>query len=880
MQRQLKNFKGLTNNEAHKSRMKHGANELTKKKKQGLFLKFLTNFGDPIIKILLAALFINILISIKGESWFETVGIGIAIALATLVSTISEYGSEQTFQKLQQEAARIKCKVYRNNELTELFINEIVVGDHVLLQSGDRIPADGYILQGALDVDQSPLNGESEEVHKFGEGKLLNNMPKLDINNPEHVFRGSIICNGEGVMVVTVVGDKTYYGSIASQVQEETRVSPLKIRLSQLARTISTFGYISAVAVAIAYMFNVIFIKRGFTLQNILSYLSQSNMVFADFFQALLLAVVVIVMAVPEGLPMMITVVLSSNMKRMLKDNILVRKLVSIETSGSLNILFTDKTGTLTQGVLKVQTFISGENKRYDPQEQLSKKKFLWDILACSIFCNNEAMVMQKNGIIQPVGGNATDRALLSYALEYPVSIKNIDIIAKVPFSSTNKYSCSQVKGRYNLTFIKGAPEKILPFCTGYFDDNLQLHDFKPQEISLTINKLAQDAMRLIAVAVSDTPINTGASFKNLKLIGVLGIQDAMRPNAASGVSFVMSAGIQVVMITGDSADTATAIAREVRLIKTKKDIVLTSEQMNKMTDSDISDLLSNLRVVARAMPSDKFRLVRIAQRKGLVVGMTGDGINDAPALKKADVGFAMGSGTEIAKETGDIVILDNNLISIAKAVLYGRTIFKSIRKFIIFQLTVNLCAVSISIIGPFVGVQMPVTVMQMLWINLVIDTLAGLAFGGEPPLRYYMKERPKKRNEPIINKYMWSQICFSGIYTALIGLLFLKLPVFKTFFRYSPTNEYFLTAFFTFFLFAGLFNSLNARTHRINLMANIRGNKTFIKIMGLVVVMQIIFIYLGGEIFRTSGLTFFEFLVSITLAFTVVPVDMLRKMI
>jgi calcium-translocating P-type ATPase len=353
-----------------------------------------------------------------------------------------------------------------------------------------------------------------------------------------------------------------------------------------------------------------------------------------------------------------------------------------------------------------------------------------------------------------------------------------------------------------------------------------------------------------------------------------------MRPNAAAGVSFVMSAGIQVVMITGDSVDTAAAIAREAGLIKDSSDLVMTSDQLAKMSDIDISGLLPRLRVVARAMPSDKFRLVKIAQHKGLVVGMTGDGINDAPALKKADVGFAMGSGTEIAKEAGDIVILDNNLISIAKAILYGRTIFKSIRKFIIFQLTVNLCAVSISIIGPFIGVHMPVTVMQMLWINLVIDTLAGLAFGGEPPLEYYMKEQPKKRNEPIINKYMWTQICFTGVYTALIGLLFLKLSFFKAMFRPSSTNEYFLTAFFTLFLFAGLFNSLSARTHRINLFANIGGNKAFIRIMSLVAVMQIVFIYLGGSIFRTSGLTLKELLICICIAFTVIPVDMIRKVI
>ena len=308
---------------------------------------------------------------------------------------------------------------------------------------------------------------------------------------------------------------------------------------------------------------------------------------------------------------------------------------------------------------------------------------------------------------------------------------------------------------------------------------------------------LSSNAVRLLAVAVSEQPVSAGNKFSNLRLVGIFGIQDAMRHNAAQGVNQVISAGIQVVMITGDSIETAKAVAREAGLIKSPHEIALTSEQLLSMSDSDICMILPRLRVVARAMPADKTRLVSIAQKKGLVVGMTGDGINDAPALKKADVGFAMGSGTEVAKEAGDIVILDNNLLSIANAVLYGRTIFKSIRKFIIFQLTVNLCAVLISVVGPFIGVEMPVTVLQMLWINLVIDTLAGLAYGGEPPLGYYMKEAPKKRDEPIINKYMWSQIFLTGLYTSLLCLLFLKLPMFRSMFRPATGNGFFLTAFF-----------------------------------------------------------------------------------
>jgi len=878
--RRLSEVKGLSNHEVRRSRASHGGNEITQKKRRGFVSKFLSNFGDPIIKILLAALFINILISFKGESWFETVGIGIAILLATLVSTVSEYGSEQTFKKLQREASQIRCKVYRNDELAELPINEIVVGDHVLLQAGDRIPADGYMFRGRISVDQSPLNGESAEAEKYGAGVRRVQRPKLDIRNPEHVFRGSVVTNGEGVMIVTVVGDNTFYGSIAGQVQEETRQSPLRVRLAHLAKTISAFGYASAAAVSIAYMFNAVFFKRGFTLENFLDYFSRPEAACADFFQAALLAVVVIVMAVPEGLPMMITVVLSSNMKRMLKDNILVRKLVSIETSGSLNILFTDKTGTLTQGNLKVHAFLSGGNKMYGSAEELHRKRKLWDLLSSCVYYNTEAVMAQKEGAKFAVGGNATDRALLSYVAAYPAAYGEAEIVSRAPFSSAAKYSYTQVKGAFNLTFIKGAPEKILPRCAYYYDEDLNLIRFNRVDVEGSMRSMAKDAMRLVAVAVSDTPVSPAGGFHNLRLVGIFGIRDPIRPDAASGVSFVRSAGIQVVMITGDSLETARAVALEAGLIKTQKDIAITSDQMRCMTDRELSELLPSLRIVARAMPADKTRLIKIAQSKGLVVGMTGDGINDAPALKKADVGFAMGSGAEIAKEAGDIVILDNDLKSIAKAVLYGRTIFKSIRKFIIFQLTVNLCAVSISIIGPFIGAGLPVTVIQMLWINLVMDTLAGLAFGGEPPLEYYMKEAPKKRDEPLINGYMWSQIVFTGLYTSVLGLIFLKAPAIRALFRESPANEYFLTGFFTFFLFAGLFNSFSARTHRLNLFANIGRNRAFIRIMALVAAMQIVFIYLGGPLFRTSDLTFFELAVSLALAFTVIPADMARKLV
>ncbi len=332
-------------------------------------------------------------------------------------------------------------------------------------------------------------------------------------------------------------------------------------------------------------------------------------------------------------------------------------------------------------------------------------------------------------------------------------------------------------------------------------------------------------------------------------------------------------------MITGDNKDTALAIGEEVGLIQSEHDLVLTSDELNALTDEEVKQVIPNLKIVARSLPQDKSRLVRISEQMGLVVGMTGDGVNDAPALKKADVGFAMGSGTEVAKEASEIVILDDNFLSISKAILFGRTIFKSIRKFIIFQLTVNLCAISLSIIGPFIGIDTPVTVIQMLWINMIMDTLAGIAFAYEPPLLDYMKEKPKKKEEAIMNKYMMHEILFTGTYSALLCVLFLKNPWISSFFRTDPNQKYLMTAFFGLFIFMGIFNCFNARTERLNLVSNILWNRAFVFIIGFITVVQLCLIYFGGSLFRTFGLTFQELIVMLLFASTVIPVDWIRKL-
>lgn len=845
---------GLTEKQVIESRKRYGSNKITLRKKNGLFGIFIETLGEPMTKILLIALAIKTLFLFKDFDWYETVGIAIAIFIASLISTLSEYGSEAAFKKLQIEASNILARVYRNGILKEIPIIDIVKNDIVLLQAGDKIPADGILINGKIEVDESAINGESKEVFK-------------DVSK-NTLLKGTVVCSGECRMLVTAVGDKTIYGTIGLELQDETRESPLKYRLRQLAKTISKLGYLGAFLVAFSYLLYEIVIKGNLYLFSSTNYFHE---LFGYILHAITLAVTVIVVAVPEGLPMMITVVLSKNMKKMLNDNILVRKLLGIETAGSLNILFTDKTGTLTKGKLEVINFIGGNNIEYN--NNMLKNTKLHEFLTLSLYYNNDSSYDKDKKAA--IGSNATDRALLEFIYQHKKEM-NIKKTQKIPFNSHYKISVTGVTGDYNLNLVKGVPEKIIEQSNSYYDlDGNEKPLFNKTLLLKKMEKLASKSIRFIAVATSKEEINKDMVIKNLILVGIIGIRDEIRPQVKESVSKVENAGIQVVMVTGDAKPTAVAIATELGLLR-PGDIAITSDEISKMSDKQLKENLTKIKVIARALPSDKSRLVKIAQELNLVVGMTGDGVNDAPAIKKADVGFAMGSGTEVAKEASDIVILDNNFLSITKTILYGRTIFKNIRKFIILQLTINMCAVGISIVGPFIGIENPITVIQMLWINMIMDTLAALAFAGEPALEEFMDEKPKRRDEPIINNYMKWQIIFTGMYSFILCLLFLKLPLFINLFN-GETN-YFMTAFFALFIFLGIFNCFNARTERINIIANIIRNKTFVIIMLLVSIIQLYIIYFGGSFFRVMGLSIIDLLVVVLLAVTVIPIDWIRK--
>ncbi len=874
---------GLSDQQAAESKQQYGDNRLSEVAGETFWQKLIGNFGDPMIKILCVALVINVVFAFLGQTeWYESVGIALAVILATFVSTFSEYRNESAFQKLQEEASMIKCKVYRNGEVTEISIDDIVVGDCVLLQTGDKIPADGVLIEGNLKVDQSVLNGENKEATKLVMPEnYVDESGSMDFLNKYKVFRGTVVCSGNAILCVTTVGDKSVYGQIASELQsDEERDSPLKVKLAGLAGSISKFGYIGGVAIAVAFMFQRIVIHNGFDWTQIMIYCSNWMNPVNDLVEAVILAVIIIVMAVPEGLPLMIAIVSALNMGKMLKDNVLVRKIAGIETAGSLNILFSDKTGTITKGQLEAVTFVDGAGNEYHTIDEVAGE--LGQLLSLSIHKNTNAMITGEGDHMRIIGDNATGRAVLGFVASKGSNF-DVKTVNTIPFDSANKYSATQVDGSgYNCTLIKGAPEKVLLSCRYYFDQEGKKQPLNDAvAVNQQIDNLAKRAIRVLALAVADEAIvDEQLPAGEWTLVGVIGIRDEVRPESIAAIKEVQDAGVQVVMITGDRKDTAMAIAKESGLLTKESDLVLTSDELQSISDAELKKMLPNIRVVARALPSDKSRFVRIAQEENLVVGMTGDGVNDSPALKKADVGFAMGGGTEVAKEASDIVIMDDNFSSIDKAILYGRTIFNSIRKFIIFQLTINVAAVLVSFAAPLLGMENPLSITQILWINLVMDTLAALAFGGEPALARYMQEKPKRRDENIVSPYMWSQILTGSFWVFALSMIFLLTPLFDNLFRQADGDIYQLTGYFTFFIFASVFNAFNARTEQLNLFDHISNNTGFLKVLLLIVVIQIIMTDFGGVILRCFGLTLSEWVAVILLALTIIPVDLLRKVL
>ncbi len=877
-------FRGLTPKEVAEARQRYGRNVMSPAKKKGFWRKFFENLGDPVVKILIGALIINVIFMFKRANWVETAGIAISILLATFISTLSEHGSQNAFERLCRESSQTLCRVIRGGETVEIDISDVVVGDILLVGAGEQIAADGILVSGELKTDQSAMTGESKEVKK--RAKLMGDGEDMTPSSPYYCLRGCTVISGSGMIQVRRVGDGTMLGGISREIQTDTRSSPLKIRLEKLARQISVLGYILAVAVALVYLFNIFVIESAFDTEIIKYKLTSFSYLFSHLFHALTLALTVIVVAVPEGLPMMIAVVLSSNIKRMVRDNVLVRKPVGIEAAGSMTILFTDKTGTLTEGRLSVGEIILGGGESYPSLRAFRETGRAYDAFCLGAYANTQSVIGRNSrGERSVLGGNSTERAILGSLRENSGKMPQFALIDRLEFDSARKYSSAIIdaKDRRKI-LIKGAPEKILPRVSGYMASDGSVKHVDRYICEQNCARLTREGKRVIAIAEGDgghlSSCRDISAYDGLTLVCLVTLEDRIREEAPRAVETLNSAGVGVVMITGDNRETAASIARRCGIIRRGRDIVLTGNDLSLMSDGEVKAAIPRLAVVARALPNDKSRLVRLSQELEYVVGMTGDGINDAPALKRADVGFSMGSGTQVAKDAGDIIIIDNNLASIGKAVLYGRTVFKSIRKFISLQLTMNLSAVGVSIICPFLGFDSPVTVVQMLWINIIMDTLGGLAFAGEAPLASYMQEGPKRRDEPILCHYMINEIIFGGCATVALCIAFLKVPEITSMFRSSADNIYLLTGFFALFIFASVFNCFNARTDRLKLFAGITKNKAFILIMTAVLLVQIAFVYLGGAVLRTAPLTPRELCVTAALALLVFPAELVRKLL
>ncbi len=866
---------GLTPQQVEDSRKRYGSNLLTARKKKSFWRQFFSNLGDPIIRILLAALALNLLFSFwGGTDWYENAGIALAVFLATLISTLSEYSSESAFSRLTEECDKITCRILRRGQAhetacaCELPIGEVVVGDTLLLEAGEMIPADGRLIKGRLLVDQSAMTGESREIEK---SPAPPSDTPLSPGDTASLFRGCTVLSGQGVMQVSAVGDATFLGHISEEVQEDKRESPLKRRLSELAHQISHLGYVAAALVGIIYLINSFLFDSSFDTAVMLSKITDWRYVWQELFAALTLGLTVLVVAVPEGLPMMIAVVLSANIRRMVRDHVLVRKPEGLEAAGSMNILFTDKTGTLTTGKLTLSGVLTASCDYKSVHALARRAPMLFERIALAANANNGAVRGESDGGIAALGGNATDRALLRAFLPFPTP--DFAVAESLPFDSATKFSAVRLAN--GLVLVTGAPDRLIPFAKHALGEGGERLTLSRAAFLARIRTRMAGGERLVLLC-EGSEMPHGGACKELTVLCAMAFTDPLRAEAKHAVRTLQGAGVQVVMITGDSKETATGIATASGILSGDR-VALEGSELARLSDEEVKALLPRLAVVARALPADKSRLVRLSESLGLVVGMTGDGINDAPALKLADVGFAMGSGTQVARDAGDIVILDDNLASVCRAVLYGRTIFKSIRKFITLQLVMNFCAVGISIIGPFIGFESPVTVVQMLWINIIMDTLGGLAFAGEAPLDYYMKERPKRREEPILTRALAGRIAYLSLCNVLLSVFFLTSPWVRAFYREGEGELCLLTAFFALFIFAAVFNCFNARTDRVRMLEGLSRNRAFLAIMALVAGVQIAFVYLGGAVLRTVPLTPRELLVTLELAALTLPLGLVH---
>ncbi len=834
-------YKGLTNKEVSESRAKWGSNDLTPPARESWVKLLLGKFNDPIIKLLLFATLLSLVTGYFHGSMVESLGIILAVFLATFLSFINEYKAGKEFDILNKVNDTTSVKVFRNGNICEVPKNEIVVGDIVVLAQGDEIPADGLLLSSLdLTVNESSLNGESKDSVK-------SHIPVESYSgaySPNNVYRGTTVTGGDGIFEVKSVGDATEIGKTARQASELTGIeTPLNRQLNSLSGVIGKVGF----AVA-ALTFTALVIRDA--IMGVLTFEAtlENFSILLSFF---MIAVTLIVVAVPEGLAMSVTLSLAYSMRKMTANNTLVRKMHACETMGAATVICTDKTGTLTQNKMQVQYSSVKADEEF----------------AMAVSSNSTAFVEENGGKMNTIG-NPTEGALLAYLsankFDYKLYRERGEIVHRLPFSTERKYmatlcKCDLFKSggkEFYRLYIKGAPEIILSKCFESYDE-------RGGEALSHIKEYQSKGMRCLGFAEIDiesglfdpqTDFNTFVDSLKFNYKGFVAIADPIRDDVPAAMQQCIDAGIKVKVVTGDTSLTAIEIARQAGLWLESDDDsnFITGAEFAALDEEAAREAALRIKVMSRARPSDKMRLVRLLQESGEVVAVTGDGTNDAPALNYADVGLAMGSGTAVAKEASDIILLDDSFASVVSAVQWGRSIYLNIQKFIQFQLTINVVALLTALIGPFIGIEFPLTVTQMLWVNLIMDTFAALALATEPSYKEVMKNKPRKVDAFIVTKEMMYNILGQGLF--FLAIMMGLLVWFKNGGEISVAE---LSVFFTVFVMLQFWNMFNARTLGGDNSAfyKLAENRSFIFIAAFIFILQVIIVSFGGSFFRTENI-------------------------
>lgn len=860
------NYAGLTTVQAEENRRLHGVNVLTPPEKESVWMQFLKKFKDPLIIVLMIAGVFSIGISCYeywglnqgGGVFFEPVGIFIAILLATGLAFYFESKADKEFSILNQVSDDEPVQAIRDGNVTKIPKKDVVVGDMVILNSGEEVPADGVLLEAvSLNIDESSLTGEPM-CHKTIDPELFDNDATFPSNA---VMRGTKVMEGHGVMEVTAVGDNTENGKVftASQIDDSVK-TPLNEQLDRLGKLISRISYAIAALIIVGRLVMFFIETSGFDWMKFIAY----------FLQTVMIAVTLVVVSVPEGLPMAVTLSLAYSMRKMLRTHNLVRKMHACETMGATTVICTDKTGTLTQNRMQV----AYTNFYGNPSEEV-----LYEGIAV-----NSTARLDTSGDKMEVLGNPTEGALILWLREKGVDYRalrsGVEVMDELPFSTERKYMATVVKSRSGrrILYVKGAPEIIFGMC----------HDtvgITGREIDAQLLEYQNQAMRTLAFAYQilqdgdRTIADSRVVADNLKFLGIVAISDPVRVDVPDAVAEVLDAGIKVKIVTGDTPGTAKEIGRQIGLWDDSMDgdrNIMTGVEFAELTDGQLLERVQDIKIIARARPMDKKRLVESLQKLNEVVAVTGDGTNDAPALKAAHVGLSMGDGTSVAKEASDITIIDNSFSSIGRAVMWGRSLYKNIQRFILFQMTVNVAASLIVLCGAFMGLQSPLTVTQMLWVNLIMDTFAAMALASLPPSKTVMKEKPRSRSAFIINNAMWRQI------TGIGGLFFALLFVLLYYFEHTDLTTlteigklavggntgltpYELSLFFTVFVFLQFWNMFNAKAFETGRSAlHFKNCKGFLTIAAMIFFGQIAIVCIGGEFFNVVSLRIIDWLLII----------------